>query len=269
MGRSTTMEDIVKSLLELSPPGEIKNIEADLLKIADPEMVNATNPAAYKAYNQSQMISVDHEDHQVLISEFGLLDGDRYLDPRNKQVITIDHVQQSVVSSEPSEASHEGAKPELRAAIDAELQQYVASAYPGAASAVYPDLTICISSGLFAPNKYWNGRWTSTWRYSDGTLSGEVKVHVHYYEKGNVHKTVRFAAELPGTPADGPAIVSALGAKELEFHRQLTEDAANIKESFKSLRRALPVTKKPIDWKNIQSEARVGKELSGLLSNES
>ena len=50
---------------------------------------------------------------------------------------------------------------------------------------MYPDLTVCISSGLFAPNKFWNGRWTSVWKYAGGKLNGSVTVQVHYYEKVN------------------------------------------------------------------------------------
>jgi len=256
------MSDIVQQLLEASPPGEIKDIEADLRKITDGGTVDSVKEISYRAYNHSQMISVEHEGRQVLISEHGVVDGNRYLDPRNKQVITVDHIAQTAVSAE---AAEEGANEALRAAIDTAFQEYVAGQYPSAASAVYPSLTMCVSSGLFAPAKFWNGRWTSVWQYNGGKLTGAVKVHVHYFEKGNVHKTVNFSKELT-VAEDAAAIVGAVQAAELEFHRQVIEEAASIKEAFKSLRRALPVTKKEIDWKKIQSEARVGKELSGLMA---
>jgi len=61
------------------------------------------------------------------------------------------------------------------------------------------------------------------------------------------------------------AIVAAIAAAELAFHREVTAEAETIKESFKSLRRGLPITKREIDWKKIQHEARVGKELGGLM----
>jgi len=152
-----------------------------------------------------------------------------------------------------------------RASIDTALQAYVASQFPSAGSAVYPDLTVCISSGLFAPNKFWNGRWTSTWKYAGGKLSGSVKVAVHYYEKGNVHKNISFTASETVVAEDGAAIVAAISAAELAFHREVSAEANAIKEAFKSLRRALPITKREIDWKKIQHEARVGKELGGLM----
>jgi len=261
------MEPIAQGLLELSPPGEIKTIEADLRTICeDAALVDAVAEPSYRAYNQKQMISVEHEGQQILLSEHGLVDGNRYLDPRSKQIFTVDHVAQSISSAEPADASHEGPNAELRASIDTALQEYVAGAFPKAASAVYPSLHICISSGLFAPAKFWNGRWTSIWHYAGGKLSGSVKVHVHYFEKGNVHKTVNFNSPEAPVAEDGKAIVAAIAAAELAFHRAVTEEASALKESFKSLRRALPMTKKEIDWKKIQSEARVGKELGGLMS---
>jgi len=258
-----SLDDITQRLLTLSPPGEIKDIEADVRKIEEGGVVDAVAEAAYRTYNQEQMITVEHEGHQVLISEHGLVDSNRYLDPRHSQVLTIDQVQQTVTSAEPSEP---GPNAELRAAIDTSLQEYVKSSFPSAASAVYPNLVICISSGLFAPAKFWNGRWTSVWKYQGGKLNGEIKVNVHYYEKGNVHKNIAFTAPETAVAEDGGAIVAAIAAAELAFHRQITEEAAGLKESFKSLRRALPVTKRQIDWKKIQSEARVGKELGGVLA---
>jgi capping protein alpha len=110
---------------------------------------------------------------------------------------------------------------------------------------VYPDLSLCISSGLFAPAKFWNGRWTSVWKYGAGKLTGAVNVNVHYFEKGNVHKKVSFTSPQIAVAEDAQAIVAAIGQAELGFHRQVTEEAAAIKESFKSLRRALPVSPLP------------------------
>lgn len=256
---------IVQRLLEAAPPGEIKDIETDLRKIEEDKFVDAVVEAGFKNYNQEQMISVDHAGQQVLISEHGHMDGNVYLDPRGNQALTVNHAQQSVVSAEPTDQCASGANPALMASIDTALQEYVRNAYPSAASAVYPSMHICISSGLFAPAKFWNGRWTSVWQYQGGKLSGTVKVRVHYYEKGNVHKNIVFNAPERAVEEDGAAIVAAIAEAELAFHRQTTEEAAAIKESFKSLRRALPVTKRQIDWTKIQSEARIGKELGGIM----
>ena len=146
----------------------------DLRKIGDPALIDSVNETAYRAYNHAQMIAVEHDSAQVLISESGVIDGNRYLDPRKKMAVTVDHVKQSVVSAEPTEVG--GTNETLRASIDISLQKYVAGTFPSAGSAVYPDLTICISSGLFAPAKFWNGRWCSVWKYAGGKLTGTVKV---------------------------------------------------------------------------------------------
>ena len=83
------MEEIAGDILALSPPGEIKDVEAgavstfdqnraffadsravviDLRKIESGGLVDAVSETAYRAYNHAQMITVDHDGQKVALS---------------------------------------------------------------------------------------------------------------------------------------------------------------------------------------------------------
>ena len=91
------------------------------------------------------------------------------------------------------------------------------------------------------------------------TVTGWSRVHVHYYEDGNVQLATdrQFEFDLStDVHSDGGA--AALMAKimelEAEYQVALNESYAQLSDTtFKSLRRALPVTKSKLDWSKISS----------------
>eukprot|EP00656_Telonema_subtile_P001390 TRINITY_DN10624_c0_g1_i2.p1 TRINITY_DN10624_c0_g1~~TRINITY_DN10624_c0_g1_i2.p1 ORF type:complete len:283 (-),score=64.44 TRINITY_DN10624_c0_g1_i2:293-1141(-) len=258
---------IVGELLELAPPGEVKDVERDLRAIADPSAPPTEDAfaAGFQRYNNKEMVSLTHGDHQVLLSQHGMVESNQYMDPRHAEIVTVDPVAQEVVSASPMDESAFGAEPALRAALDDALQEYCREFFAeGAACAVYPDLTMCVSSRIYSPQKAWSGRWQSVYKYVDGVLSGSVDVSIHYYEFGNTVKNTHYDAPPVQVGADAETIVGLVSSTDLAYHKICTEDAADLKEQFKSLRRQLPITKSKIDWLKIQNEAKVKRELEGL-----
>jgi len=275
MGTPTTtqmaeIDDIVSELLELAPPGEVKDVERDIRAIADPDAPpsEAAFAAGFTKYNEKEMISVEHEGKQILISSKGSVGGNKYMEPRTGTLVTVDPVKQEVVSAEPMPDDMQGSNPALRGAIDEACQAYCSEAFAdGAVCAVYPDgagVTICISSRIYAPAKAWSGRWQSQYSVADGKLSGQISVSIHYYEYGNTVKTAQHTVGPVTVTSDAGEIVEAIRAIELTYHQESSKQAANLKEQFKSLRRQLPITKSKIDWLKIQTEAKVKGELEGL-----
>jgi len=259
------VDSIVSDLLNQAPPGEVKDVERDIRAIADPNAAptEASYMAGYQRYNNKEMIAVTHGDHQVLVCEHGMVEDGKYMDPRHGVVLTVDPVYQEVKGEEPLQDT--GANPELRAALDDALQAYCNEYFAeGAVCAVYPDLTLVVSSRIYAPQKAWGGCWHSVYKYADGTLTGSADVNIHYYEFGNTVKTAQFTTAPISVESDAEAIVAAMRESDLSWHKTMTEDAANLKEQFKSLRRQLPITKSKIDWLKIQNESKVKGELEGL-----
>merc|ERR1711865_772887 len=261
------LDEIVSELLELVPPGEVKDVERDIRCIADPAAPpsEAAFATGFSKYNEKEMVSVTHDGQSILLSTKGSLGDNKYLDPRNSAVITVDPVKQEVLSSEPMSDDMQGSDPALRTAIDEAAQAYCCEAFAdGAVCAVYPDLSICISSRIYAPQKAWTGRWQSQYTFANGNLQGKIGVSIHYYEFGNTVKTATFDVAAVPVAADGGAIIEAIREIELRYHQASSVQAADLKEQFKSLRRQLPITKSKIDWLKIQTEAKVKGELEGL-----
>ena len=120
------------------------------------------------------------------------------------------------------------------------------------------DIMICISSSKFNVNNFWSGRWRSVWKatFQSDTkvkLSGTMKLNVHYYEEGNVQlNTSQDHGETVDakSAADvGVEIVKVLKKAESSFHTQVEEMCANLSaNTFKALRRKLPVTAEPMNF---------------------
>ena len=86
---------------------------------------------------------------------------------------------------------------------------------------------------------------------SNVTLNGQVNANVHYFENGNVQLNTSFTPSITvDAGADAAkAVASAIQKQELAYHTSLEEAFANLPTStFKTLRRALPLTKQQANW---------------------
>jgi capping protein alpha len=127
-------------------------------------------------------------------------------------------------------------------------------------------LALVTVANKYSPSNYWNGRWRSSYFYtpSSGTLTGTIKVDVHYYEDGNVRlltsKDVSLSA---GANAGAADIVRQIAGVEKKYQEDLNKAFASLSEgAFKSLRRQLPITRQKIEWEKI-SGYRLGQDIGG------
>ncbi|KAH8080006.1 F-actin-capping protein subunit alpha [Filobasidium floriforme] len=122
-----------------------------------------------------------------------------------------------------------------------------------------PRYTICIVSNKYNTNNFWTGRWRSTWTVDTKAdkLHGEVFVDVHYFEAGNVQLSTTQSFDLPLPPAEsGRAgkIVNGIAKLEAEYQLKLAETNQQFGDKeFRSLRRALPITRTRVDWDKVSA----------------
>jgi capping protein alpha len=150
----------------------------------------------------------------------------------------------------------------FRAAISKSLESYVPTCYSKdkVTFAVYGadngTITIAISSKNINLSNYWSGSWRGVYSYNvlnGGELKGTVKLHVHYFEDGNVqlHDTVEHSANISLDIPDATAkrVVDSISKFESDFQNQLEEMYVNMnRTTFKAMRRLYPVNRQKFEW---------------------
>merc|ERR1712232_1041725 len=99
---------------------------------------------------------------------------------------------------------------------------------------------------------------------SKAQLNGQVKIHVHYYEDGNVQLNTEkdLVTSATGNNASALAknIISAIKKSEHAYQNLINNSINGMNNgSYKSLRRQLPITMTTIDWDKIGSLKMGGK----------
>ncbi|KXN88192.1 F-actin-capping protein subunit alpha [Leucoagaricus sp. SymC.cos] len=276
---------IASNFLLQAPPGEINDVLNDVRNIiADDEALQTGVQPALREHNLEQFTTVEvpGTSHQCVISEaaryFGGGDGqeERFMDPRSKITFVFDHL--SLEASEPQPYEPDADTEQLRSALEAATQTYLkAHFYDGVASVFsegggVQEFIIQVVANKYSPANYWSGRWRSEFmiNFDEGTVQGRILAHVHYYEQGNVQLTTTHDVSFnipPGITTEDPLaaskILALIEGEEGRYQKSLNETYQEMSEkTFKSLRRALPMTRSKIDWDKILGY-KLGAELSG------
>jgi len=270
---------ICKDFMLNAPPGEFLDVVADIRGIlSDESIINDIVPTTFKQYNTEQMISTDNGDHKVLICPQGELNGNEYIDPHSKQIITFDHITHEITSSRDGSGELDSDVESFREALQQAAENYTSEHYKWGTCGVYSAkdggnhvLHLAISSAKFEPKNYWTGRWRSSWKVvfpsggnGNTTLTGKVQIKVHYYEDANVQLDVvqdLSTTSKGGKPAElAKFVIEAIKKAEHNYHDNISENINNMNSgSYKSLRRQLPITGSLVDWDKIVNLKMGGK----------
>eukprot|EP00698_Gefionella_okellyi_P004324 TRINITY_DN14002_c0_g1_i1.p1 TRINITY_DN14002_c0_g1~~TRINITY_DN14002_c0_g1_i1.p1 ORF type:complete len:281 (+),score=35.50 TRINITY_DN14002_c0_g1_i1:86-928(+) len=269
---------IAHELLVASPPGEFGNVVNDVRAlVADDQLLNQSAFEAFRQYNTEQLLPIDIPggSSKVLITQFNELDPTHYVDPVTRQVVTVDHVKQEISDVRPMDDGETPVAAEAhRTALFNALAKYVKEFYPEGAYSVFAtsdtELVVVISAAKFKLENFWTGRWRSVWKVTlNGTnaaLSATVKATVHYFENGNVQLNTNWSTNADATGLSSPeagakSIATAIQKAESAYHQALEESYANLPvTTFKTLRRALPITKALMNWAALGSY-RIGGDI--------
>ncbi|XP_030477156.1 F-actin-capping protein subunit alpha [Syzygium oleosum] len=272
-------KEIAKWFLLNSPGGEIQYVAKDVRSVlGDDGAYDEAASEAFPAYNKAQMICLDMPRRmgEVLITSFGQLEENQYLDPRTAQVGIVDHVKQVCTEVRPA-TDEELPSPyieEFRCALDAEVLKYVGEAYPKGVCSVYCtkgkdlegpgsdfELAVVIQAARNSPQNFCNGSWRSVWNieFKDDVqileISSKLQVGAHYFEEGNVQLDAKHECKdstLFQSPEDcAISIASIIRHHETEYLGSLEASYTNLPDNtFKDLRRKLPVTRTLFPWHN-------------------
>jgi capping protein alpha len=200
--------------------------------------------------------------NKVLITAASEVDATHYVDSSNNTVFAIDHL--TLETREDSMESNQDASKELaRSALHSSVAKYVADTFLSDTSAggVFckdGNFTINICGEKVNLKNFWSGHWVSTWQVavsgSSATVTGDVKVHVHYFEDGNLqlqtHKKIEattFSFQSDRELSD--AVVKHIQTQETVLQNGLEEMYNNMNnETFRAMRRVMPITRTKMDW---------------------
>jgi len=272
---------ICNGFLLAAPPGELNEVVQDVrCLLNNDDLLNRNATETFRTYNTQQMIQVPNGDHSVIISKFGEVNPNEYLDPTGKQVVTFDHIKQQITGHRAIGNELDSSAEPFRKAIEEAAVNYVNDHYQNGTPAVYSakdgsemKVTICISSSKFSPNNFWGGRWRSTWiaKFKPGSevkLEASIAVQVHYYEDGNVQLLTKYIKNgAIKAPSDAKGIAEAclkeIGKLEQDYHTAVEHSYNTMGETtFKALRSVLPITRERIKWEKIKNY-RIGADVTG------
>ncbi|KAK5724282.1 F-actin-capping protein subunit alpha [Elasticomyces elasticus] len=261
-----TKSETVSSFVQAAPPGELSNVIEDIKALA-PSEVQSLEPA-FKKYNEEQYTTVklSGSSQTVIVSSYNVLDDGRYFDTASQTSFEVDHSSQTASSAQSHTLDSRNAD-----AIQSLLKAFSAAAtehFPSSTVGVYPtdsdsSIAILLVANKYSPQNFWNGRWRSTYQFdpSSKSVSGTVKVDVHYYEDGNVRMSTSKKVEASSSSVEG--IVREIAKAENKFQEELNRAFSTLAEgSFKGLRRQLPVTRQRVEWEKIAGY-RLGQDIGG------
>ncbi|XP_010446295.1 PREDICTED: F-actin-capping protein subunit alpha-like [Camelina sativa] len=212
----------------------------------------------------------------VIVSSYSEITKNEYIDPRTAPVAIVDHVNQICTKVRPANDEELPSLyiEEYRNALDAEIQIYVSESYPKGISAVNCvkgkdtegpgsdfEFVVIITAMRLSPQNFCNGSWRSVWNidFQDESqvldIKGKLQVGAHYFEEGNVELDAKkdFQDSTIFQSADDCAIAIAniIRHHETEYLAALEVAYSKLPDNtFKDLRRKLPVTRTLFPWQN-------------------
>lgn len=261
----------LSTFIESAPPGELSDVTKAIKSILGDDSVQNELSPAFEKYNEEQFTTtkLPGGSTEVLVSEHNSLGDGRYYDVETQSSFDFDHAtaKASAVQSYVLESQHE----DLVKGLVKSLSTHISEHYPKASYGVFPTsddtaLAILTVANKYSPTNYWNGRWRSSYIYnpSSGSLTGSIKVDVHYYEDGNVRLlTSKHVSLSVGGSATASEVIRKIGAEEKKYQEDLNKAFGSLSEgAFKALRRQLPITRQKIEWEKI-SGYRLGQDIGG------
>ncbi|MCJ1336336.1 F-actin-capping protein subunit alpha [Bachmanniomyces sp. S44760] len=266
----------VSAFVEGAPPGELADViaasDSDIkaLTVDEPKILQSVGPT-FEKYNEEQLTAVKLPggSQNVLISSHNSLGDGKYYDVESQSSFNFDHATQKASSVQ--SYTHDTQHTDLIKSLLKSFSNHAHEHFPSSTYGVYSTndgaLAILLVANKYSPSNFWNGRWRSTYLYDPTTasLTGTIKVDVHYYEDGNVRLTTNkpLTLSIPSSSPSASEIVKQIAAAEKKYQEELNKGFAALSEgAFKGLRRQLPVTRQKVEWEKISSY-RLGQDIGG------
>lgn len=273
---------IAQHFLLSSPPGQFHEVFNDVKKLL-PEglMTDELAMGIAHSYNtKTCKVVTAPSGSKTVICAAGEIDTTHYIDPSTGEPFGVDHL--TLATANVGEDYPCPSKPatnleQRRVQLQESLKGYLTESYPSeeSAGAVFikdGKLVITLTGEKTNLRNFWSGRITSSWTIategldlavlslSDSqkisvSISGDIKVHAHYFEDGNVQLQTnrQFPAKnvsivSPDKDFAGP-VLNVIRESEKALEQGLSDMYVNMnEETFKQMRRLMPITRNKMEW---------------------
>ncbi|OMJ20511.1 F-actin-capping protein subunit alpha-1 [Smittium culicis] len=279
--------------LKVSPPGEIDDVFNDIRGLVNDDLTlqQEIGPILSEC-NTSQFHSttLPDSDSQVILTKYNQLNDSEFIDFQTGMKFSFDHLRMK--TSDAIDYNEHLGEDEFRDELYTQGEEYLSEHFVGGKLGVFPinkelfpiysespdtieaqeGYVICIINNKYSPENFYNGRWQATWVFDSATntLTGHLKINIHYYEDGNVQLNVekKVVEQIEDSSSDlqqlSVNVFTAIKKLEKQIQLSINENYQTLSEStFKDLRRKLPLTRSKIDWLKI-ANYNIGEQLGNI-----
>ncbi|CAK9436372.1 uncharacterized protein LODBEIA_P09300 [Lodderomyces beijingensis] len=257
---SVQLQELIASLIQSAPSPELANVSHNLKTISGAS--SSTVEDSLTRYIHSQPIAVSgyivsqHNKDPKSSKYVDYVRGQRFnFDLRRDQVIDVETV---------------GDLARVDAKLVSSLEQYGKDYFYDFSFTVIPSDDVGVFRVVIVGQRrnmenFYTGVWRSEYEIKDGRIEGDVSIDIHYFEDGNVR--LKYSDVVNGELSNGGggganAVVNFINKTENQIEKKIIAEFQVLnQQSFKNLRRLLPVTRSKINWGNAIGNYRLGSDV--------
>ncbi|KAI3404025.1 CAP1 [Candida oxycetoniae] len=253
---SVKLQDLVNSLIQSAPSTELSKVVENLRVISNAS--KSTLEDAITQYINGHPIAIS----SYIISKYNKDPvSSKYIDFVRGQKFNFDVVANDIIDVE---SYDDGASIDKKLA--SKLGQYGTDCYQDFSFTIIPEsqddaMRIIIIGQKQNQSNFYTGVWKSEYYVKDSQITGEIALDIHYFEDGNVR--LKYSNDdISGTVTDESSIVNFINKQETKIETKLVDQFQMLnQQSFKKLRRLLPITRSKINWGNAIGNYRLGSDV--------
>lgn len=247
---SLNLNDLVTQIINTAPIGEINEVTRNLSSIVPPSSTTTVSKTVEEYVEENGIILLG----QYIASKYNKdSNSTKFWDYASKQKFNYDIKSNRAIDFERAEPLV--AYPLFYRELVEALQTYGEDHYPSEFGyAVIPvsgeEVVVVLIGQKTNPENFYTGRWKSVYTFNSARHTiGSVKLDIHYYEDGNVRLNFEENIDQSTASFDASSIVNFINNTENKLTFKVIEEFNTLnKNTFKYLRRLLPVTKSKINW---------------------